>query len=75
MILLMIKSEDLTFDQAIYGKFSSGSTLEVFTGKNVSLALNGSLESWTVESGGSDSRDNNSRTIPVQIYLMTRKDA
>ena len=32
-----------------------------FTGKNVSLALNGSLESWTVGSGGSDSRDNNSR--------------
>ena len=42
-----------------------------FTNKNLSLALNGSLESWTVGSGGNDSRGQKSKDNAVQIYLMT----
>ena len=34
--------------------------LEVFTNTNLSLALNSSLESWTVGSGGNDSRGQSS---------------
>lgn len=48
--------------------FGAAARWKFFTNTNLSLALNGSLESWTVGSGGNDyrgqtSRDNNSPNI------------
>ena len=40
--------------------YGAAARLKFLSGKNVSLAVNGSLESWTVGSGGSDSRGQNS---------------
>ena len=44
----------------IYG---AAARWKFFTNKNLSLAFNGSLENWTVGSGGSDSRGKKSRDI------------
>ena len=43
--------------------------------KNSSLALNGSLESWTVGSGGSDSLGEILKKILAQIYLTIQENA
>ena len=50
------------------------SSLEICLKKNWSFALNGSIESWTVGSGGSDSRGNKSK-VQAQIYLMIPENA
>ena len=62
----------MIFDQNFWEVFGGGA-LEIYLKKNWSLALNGSIESWTVGSGGSDSRGNKSQDASPNIFNESGK--